>query len=91
MKEVEEQAKAKAEKYEEGELSDSSSQKTSDLSEDPCNDPSLGSGNIDSSSLQLLVKTNFETYLNLCYFFSEGGDAAEPSSKVDDNSKRSKR
>ena len=44
VKEVEEQAKAKAEKYEDGELSDSSSQKTSELSEDPCNDPSLGSG-----------------------------------------------
>lgn len=45
VKEVEEQAKAKAEKYEEGELSDSSSQKTSsDQSDDPCNGPSLGSG-----------------------------------------------
>lgn len=43
VKEVEEQAKAKAEKYEEGELSDSSSQKTSDVSDDLCNGPSLGS------------------------------------------------
>lgn len=44
VKEVEEQAKAKAEKYEEGELSDSSSQKTSsDLSEDAGTAPSLGS------------------------------------------------
>ncbi|KAK3925739.1 Protein SON [Frankliniella fusca] len=43
VKEVEEQAKAKAEKYEEGELSDTSSQKTSELSDDHANAPSLGS------------------------------------------------
>lgn len=44
VKEVEEQAKAKAEKYEEGELSDSSSQKTSDASDEAINDSHNDSG-----------------------------------------------
>lgn len=41
VKEVEEQAKAKAEKYEEGEISDSSSQKTSDVSDEAIDDSGI--------------------------------------------------
>lgn len=70
VKEVEEQAKAKAEKYEEGELSDSSSQKTlTDLSEDACNAPSLGSGigMFSGTYLSLVLINDFLiVYVFLC-------------------------